>query len=124
MCKVSCSRLCLDSKITLNRGGALTAPGRLRRLTFSFGRLKKSSRSPGRALLLLVQCSVKRATSVGLLSQSLAKPYGARRCSKVILHDFTCDIIHHFERDKRHGFRFVLLFKIVLNFFLSDRTVH
>ena len=49
------------------QGCALTAPGRLRRLTFSFGRLKKSSRSPGRALLLLVQCSVKRAEKFNIL---------------------------------------------------------
>ena len=34
-----------------------------------------------------------------------------------------CNIIHHFERDKRHGFRFVSLLKIVLEFFLSDRMV-
>ena len=34
------------------------------------------------------------------------------RCSKVVLHDFTCNIIHHFESDKRHRFRFVLLLKI------------
>ena len=40
------------------------------------------------------------------------------------LHDFTCNIIHHFERDKRHGFRFVPLLNIVLKFFLSDRMVH
>ena len=50
-----------------NQGCGLTAPGRLRRLTFSFGRLKKSSRSPGRALLLLVQCSVKRAEKFNIL---------------------------------------------------------
>ena len=49
------------------QGCALTATGRLRRLTFSFGRLKKSSRSPGRALLLLVQCSVKRAEKFNIL---------------------------------------------------------
>ena len=39
---------------------------------------------------------------------------GVRQCSKVVLHDFACTIIHHFERDKR--FRFVLLLKIVLKF--------
>ena len=50
-----------------SQGCALTAPGRLRRLTFSFGRLKKSSRSPGQALLLLVQCSVKRAEKFNVL---------------------------------------------------------
>ena len=50
-----------------HQGCGLTAPGRLRRLTFSFGRLKKSSRSPGRALLLLVQCSVKRAEKFNIL---------------------------------------------------------
>ena len=50
------------------QGCALTAPGRLRRLTFSFGRLKKSSRSPGRALLLLVECSVKRAEKFNLIA--------------------------------------------------------
>ena len=38
---------------------------------------------------------------------------------KVILHDFTCNIIHHFERDKRHGFRFLPLIKTVLKFFFS-----
>ena len=31
------------------------------------------------------------------------KETGAHRCLKVILHDFTCNIIHHFERDKQHG---------------------
>ena len=31
---------------------------------------------------------------------------------------------HHFERDKRHRFRFLPLLKIVLKFFLSDRMVH
>ena len=31
------------------------------------------------------------------------KETGARRCSKVVLHDFTCNIIHQFERGKRHG---------------------
>ena len=50
-----------------SQGCALTAPGRLRRLTFSFERLKKSSRSPGQALLLLVQCSVKRAEKFNVL---------------------------------------------------------
>ena len=50
-----------------SQGCALTAPSRLRRLTFSFGRLKKSSRSPGQALLLLVQCSVKRAEKFNVL---------------------------------------------------------
>ena len=49
-----------DLNYHMLQGCALTAPGRLRRLTFSFGRLKKSSRSPGRALLLLMQCSVKQ----------------------------------------------------------------
>ena len=50
-----------------SQGCALTAPGRLRRLTFSFERLKKSSRSPSQALLLLVQCSVKRAEKFNVL---------------------------------------------------------
>ena len=66
----------------------------------------------------------------------MAKPYrkcfyecctketGARRCSKVVLHDFTRHIIHHFKRDKQRGFRFVPLLKIVLKFFPSDRMVH
>ena len=31
------------------------------------------------------------------------KETGARQCLQVILHDFTCNIIHHFERDKQHG---------------------
>ena len=35
----------------VSQGCALTAPGRQRRLTFGFGRLKKNCRSPGRALL-------------------------------------------------------------------------
>ena len=51
----------LETLKNSNQGCALMAPGRLRRLTFSFRRLKKSSRSPGRALLLLVECSVKQA---------------------------------------------------------------
>ena len=49
------------------QGCALTAPGCLRRLTFSFGQLKKSSQSPGRALLLLMQCSVNRAEKFNIL---------------------------------------------------------
>ena len=49
------------------QGCALMAPGRLRRLTFSFGRLKKSSRSPGWALLLLMQCSVKQEEKFNIL---------------------------------------------------------
>ena len=49
------------------QGCALRAPGRLRRPTFCFGRLKKSSWSPGRALLLLVQSSVKRAEKFNIL---------------------------------------------------------
>ena len=31
------------------------------------------------------------------------KETGARRCLKVVLQDFTCNIIHHFEHDKQHG---------------------
>ena len=121
------------------QGCALTAPGRLRQLTFSFGRLKKSSWSPGRALLLLVECSVKRAEKFNILAlacwvgvywtlqkmfnECCTEETGVRRCSKVVLHDFTCNIIHHFEWDKRHDFRFVPLLKIVLKFFVWDRMV-
>ena len=50
-----------------SQGCALMTSGRLRRLTFSFGRLKKSSRLPGQALLLLVQCSVKQAEKFNVL---------------------------------------------------------
>ena len=34
------------------------------------------------------------------------------------------NIVHHFECDEQHGFRFVLLLKKVLKFFLSDRMVY
>ena len=53
-----------SSAITPDQGCALTAPGRLRRLTFSFARLKKSSRSPGRALLLLMHGNLSSGTWV------------------------------------------------------------
>ena len=51
--------------------------------------------------------------------------YKRNGCASMFaLHDFTCNIIHHFERDKRHGFRFVPLLKVVLKFFVSDRMAH
>ena len=69
-------------------------------------------------------CFVLRSSfsSASFSKLPFTKPH--RKCSKVILHDYTCNIINHFERDKRHGFRFVPLLKIVLKFFLSDRMVY
>ena len=40
------------------------APGCLRRLTFSFRRVRKNSQSPSRALSLLIQCLVKQAKNL------------------------------------------------------------
>ena len=52
------------ARISNRQGCALTAPGCLRRLTFSFGRVRKNSRLSGRALSLLVQCLVKQAKNL------------------------------------------------------------
>ena len=48
-------------------GCAVTAPGRLRRLTFGFGRVKKVIRSPGRALILIVFLADKEAKKFNML---------------------------------------------------------
>ena len=50
-----------------DQGCALTAPGRLRRLTFGFGRVKKTTRSPGRALWLIVFLADKAAKNFNML---------------------------------------------------------
>ena len=49
------------------QGCALTAPGRLRRLTFGFGRVRKISWSPGRALWLIVFLADKAAKYFNML---------------------------------------------------------
>ena len=49
------------------QGCALTAPGRLRRLTFGFGRVRKITRSPGRALWLIVFLADKVAKNFNML---------------------------------------------------------
>ena len=87
-------------------GCALKAPGYLRQITLSFRQVKKNSQSPSQALSLLVQCSVNQAEKFNILvlSQGLLKPIknanSECRFSKVILHDFTCNIIHDFECEK------------------------
>ena len=43
------------------------APGRLRRLTFGFGRMRKITRSPGRALWLVVFLADKAAKNFNML---------------------------------------------------------
>ena len=102
------------------------APGCLRGLTFSFGRLKKV---PGHlAWHSCFWCSVQLKGQKNLTYQcwlvesEFTKPYrkcfyeccrqetGTRQCSKDVLHDFTCNIIHHFECDKWHGFLKQFLF--------------
>ena len=45
----------------------LTAPGRLRRLTFGFGRMRKITRSPSRALWLVVFLADKAAKNFNML---------------------------------------------------------
>ena len=52
---------------TLWQGCALTAPGRLRRLTFGFGRVRKITWSPGRALWLIVFLADKAAKHFNML---------------------------------------------------------
>ena len=49
------------------QGCALTAPGRLRRLTFGFGRVRKTTRSPGRALWLIVLLADKAGKNFNML---------------------------------------------------------
>ena len=49
------------------QGCALTAPGRLRRLTFGFGRVRKTTRSPGWALWLIVFLADKAAKNFNML---------------------------------------------------------
>ena len=49
------------------QGCALTAPGRLRRLTFGFGRVRKITWSPGRALWLIVFLADKAANYFNML---------------------------------------------------------
>ena len=60
------SMVFLYSKLTI-QGCALTAPGRLRRLTFGFGRVKKVTRSPGRALILIVFLADKEPKKFNML---------------------------------------------------------
>ena len=48
----------------------------------------------------------------------------SRGCPKVVLQHIACNIVHHFECDEQHGFRFVVLLKIVLKFFLSGGMVY
>ena len=60
------SMVFLYSKLTI-QGCAPTAPGRLRRLTFGFGRVKKVTRSPGRALILIVFLADKEPKKFNML---------------------------------------------------------
>ena len=50
-----------------SQGCALTAPGRLRRLTFGSGRVRKTTRSPGWALWLIVFLADKAAKNFNML---------------------------------------------------------
>ena len=50
-----------------NQDCALTAPGCLRRLTFGFGQVRKITRSPGRALWLIVFLADKAAKNFNIL---------------------------------------------------------
>ena len=50
-----------------SQGCALTAPGRLRRLTFGFGRVRNTTRSPGRALWLIVFLADKATRNFNML---------------------------------------------------------
>lgn len=52
------------------------------------------------------------------------KQKGAPRCSKALLHDFTRNMIHHFKCDKPHRFLFVLLLKVIIMFYFSERKVY
>ena len=54
-------------KVFAIQGCALTALGRLRRLTFGFGRMRKITRSPGRALWLVVFLADKAAKNFNML---------------------------------------------------------
>ena len=49
------------------------APGRLRRLTFGFGRVRKTTRSPGRALRLIVFLADKAAQNFNMLVVTVYK---------------------------------------------------
>ena len=51
----------------IRQGCALTAPGRLRRLIFGFGRVRKTTRSPGWALWLIVFLADKAAKNFNML---------------------------------------------------------
>ena len=93
------------------QGCALTAPGRLRRLTFGLGWLKIFSWSPGQATgwcwFLNLQSKKKKENVI----QS-----GARWYSKVVPCEFTCNIIIDFDRDKLHS-NFIM---IVITFSFFD----
>ena len=58
---------CFHPKLNQQQGCALTAPGRLRRLTFGFGRVRKINWSPGRALWLIVFLADKAAKYFNML---------------------------------------------------------
>ena len=76
------------------QGCALTAPGRLRRLTFGLGRLKILSWSPGRATgwcwFLDLQSKKKKKMLFNRARVDIQR----------------CNIIIDFDRDKLHSFRF------------------
>ena len=103
------------SKISyLGQGCALTAPGRLRRLTFGFGQVKKVTRSPGRALILTVFLVDKEAKKFNMLvvivyetSKKMFFSSYETIGSKAVPHDH--DIIRNYARSRRpHEFRFFL----------------
>ena len=56
-----------------SQGCALTAPGSLRRLTFGFGRMRKTTRSPGQALWLIVSLADKGAKNFNMLVVTVYK---------------------------------------------------
>ena len=101
----------------LFQGCALTAPGRLRRLTFGFGRVRKTTQSPGRALWLIAFLADKAGKNFNMLvvtvyetSEKMFFSSYETVGSKAVPHDFTCNIICDFARDGRlpHEFRFFL----------------
>ena len=87
----------------MRQGCALTAPGRLRRLTFGLGRPKYFLGRPA-----------GRPADVGFLiySQNNDKKMLFNRVRvdifklKAVPREFTCNIIIDFDRDKLRGFRF------------------
>ena len=105
------------------QGCALTAPGRLRRLTFGFGRMRKIPRSPGQALWLVVFLADKAAKDFNMLLvtvyETSQKMFFLR--TKQSVQSFTCNIIRNFARYGRQPYEFRFFFQepLWLLFFLK-----